>query len=48
MFTGIIEGLGKITGIRTAGEGKRLSIDADFSLDRNPKSATALLSTAPV
>jgi len=32
MFTGIIEGLGKITGIRTAGQGMRLSIRADFSL----------------
>ena len=32
MFTGIIEGLGKITGIRSAGEGMRLSVDADFSL----------------
>ncbi len=33
MFTGIIEGLGKITGIRSAGEGKRFAIDAGFSLE---------------
>jgi riboflavin synthase len=33
MFTGIIEGLGKITNIRSAGEGKRFSIDAGFNLD---------------
>jgi riboflavin synthase len=33
MFTGIIEGLGKITNIRSAGEGKRFAIDAGFSLD---------------
>ncbi|MBC2714161.1 MAG: riboflavin synthase [Desulfobacteraceae bacterium] len=33
MFTGIIEGLGKITGIRSAGEGKRFAIDASFALD---------------
>ena len=32
MFTGIIEGLGKITGIRPVGEGSRISIAADFSL----------------
>ena len=34
MFTGIIEGLGTISGIRPAGQGKRLSIQADFSLDQ--------------
>jgi len=33
MFTGIIEGLGKITGIRSAGEGKRFAIDAGFALE---------------
>lgn len=33
MFTGIIEGLGRITGIRSAGEGKRIAIDAGFDLD---------------
>lgn len=33
MFTGIIEGLGKITGIRPAGEGKRLALNADFPLE---------------
>jgi riboflavin synthase len=32
MFTGIIESLGKITGIRSAGEGKRLALHADFPL----------------
>ncbi len=32
MFTGIIEGLGKITGIRPAGEGKRLALASDFPL----------------
>jgi len=34
MFTGIIEGLGNIAGIRSSGQGKRLTIEADFSLDR--------------
>ena len=34
MFTGIIEGLGTIAGIRSAGQGKRLTIEADFPLDR--------------
>jgi riboflavin synthase len=33
MFTGIIEGLGKITGIRSASGGKRIAIDAGFDLD---------------
>ncbi|MCD6584234.1 MAG: riboflavin synthase [Desulfobacteraceae bacterium] len=33
MFTGIIEGLGKITGIRPAGEGKRLALNAEFPLE---------------
>ena len=32
MFTGIIEGLGTIMGIRPAGLGRRLTIDADFDL----------------
>ena len=32
MFTGIIEGLGTISAIRPAGQGKRLTIDADFVL----------------
>ncbi len=35
MFTGIIEGLGKITGVRTTGEGMRLAIHADFSLENS-------------
>jgi riboflavin synthase len=35
MFTGIIEGLGKITGIRPTGEGMRLAVNADFSLERS-------------
>ena len=34
MFTGIIEGLGTLTGIRPSGQGKRLTIEADFSLDQ--------------
>jgi len=34
MFTGIIEGLGTIAGIRSAGQGKRLTIEADFFLDQ--------------
>ena len=34
MFTGIIEGLGTIAGIRSAGQGKRLTVEADFSLDQ--------------
>jgi len=32
MFTGIIEGLGAVTAVRPAGEGKRLAITADFTL----------------
>lgn len=35
MFTGIIEGLGKIVGIRSTGQGARLTIEADFSLDQS-------------
>jgi riboflavin synthase len=34
MFTGIIEGLGDIDGVRSSGRGKRLAIEADFSLDQ--------------
>jgi riboflavin synthase len=34
MFTGIIEGLGTITAVRSAGLGKRLTIDAGFMLDQ--------------
>ena len=34
MFTGIIEGLGTLSGIRSAGQGKRLTIDADYTLDQ--------------
>jgi riboflavin synthase len=33
MFTGIIEGLGTISAIRPAGQGKRLTVEADFALD---------------
>jgi riboflavin synthase len=33
MFTGIIEGLGTISEIRTGGQGKRLAIEADYSLE---------------
>ena len=32
MFTGIIEGLGNIVGIRSSGLGRRLTVDADFDL----------------
>jgi riboflavin synthase len=32
MFTGIIEGLGAVTAIRSAGSGKRLAVAADFDL----------------
>ena len=34
MFTGIIEGLGTIADIRSSGQGKRLTVEADFSLDQ--------------
>lgn len=34
MFTGIIEGLGHIAAIRSSGRGKRVTVDANFLLDR--------------
>jgi riboflavin synthase len=34
MFTGIIEGLGTIREIRPEGQGKRLTVDADFILEQ--------------
>ncbi len=34
MFTGIIEGLGTISGIRPTGQGRRLSVEADFTLEQ--------------
>ena len=34
MFTGIIEGLGTLSVIRDTAQGKRLTIDADYSLDQ--------------
>lgn len=34
MFTGIIEGLGKIAAIRSSGQGNRVTIEADFALDQ--------------
>lgn len=34
MFTGIIEGLGSIDTLRSAGRGKRLTVEADFTLDQ--------------
>ncbi len=34
MFTGIIEGLGTISAIRPAGQGRRLTVEADFNLDQ--------------
>lgn len=33
MFTGIIEGLGSITAVASSGEGRRLSVNADFVLE---------------
>jgi len=33
MFTGIVEGLGTVTSVRSAGRGKRLVVTADFRLD---------------
>ena len=33
MFTGIIEGLGTISSIRSSGKGRRLAVTADFSLE---------------
>jgi riboflavin synthase len=32
MFTGIIEGMGTIAGVRPSGQGKRLTLQSDFSL----------------
>jgi riboflavin synthase len=34
MFTGIIEGLGTISGVRPSDQGKHLAIQSDFALDR--------------
>lgn len=34
MITGIIEGLGRIAAIRSSGQGSRVAIEADFSLDQ--------------
>ena len=34
MFTGIIEGFGKIAAIRSTGQGNRVAVEADFDLDR--------------
>ena len=34
MFTGIIEGFGHIAAVRSTGQGKRLAIEADFSLNQ--------------
>ncbi len=34
MFTGIIEGLGTIRAVRLSDQGRRLSIEADFSMDQ--------------
>ncbi|MFZ5573318.1 MAG: riboflavin synthase [Thermodesulfobacteriota bacterium] len=33
MFTGIIEGLGTIAAVRSAGQGRQLTIEADFDLE---------------
>ena len=34
MFTGIIEGFGTIRAIRPAGQGRRLTVEADYALDQ--------------
>lgn len=34
MFTGIIEGLGTVLSVRPSSTGKRISVEADFSLDQ--------------
>ena len=34
MFTGIIEGFGNIAAIRSSGQGNRLTVEAEFSLDQ--------------
>jgi riboflavin synthase len=34
MFTGIIEGLGTVSGLRPSASGQRITVDADFPLDR--------------
>jgi riboflavin synthase len=34
MFTGIIEGLGAISAIRPAGQGRRMTVEADFDLNQ--------------
>ncbi len=34
MFTGIIEGLGTVTGVQSAGQGRQLAIEADFALEQ--------------
>ena len=34
MFTGIIEGLGAVSAVRPAGQGKRLTVEADFDLNQ--------------
>jgi riboflavin synthase len=34
LFTGIIEGLGDVAAIRSSGQGKRVTIEADFALDQ--------------
>ena len=34
MFTGIIEGLGTVSAVRPAGQGKRLAVEADFDLNQ--------------
>ena len=35
MFTGIIEGLGTITAVKSSGQGRQFSITADFSLNQS-------------
>jgi riboflavin synthase len=34
MFTGIIEGLGAVSAVRPGGQGKRLTVEADFDLNQ--------------
>ena len=46
MFTGIIEGLGTVTKIRSSGQGKRLTIEADYPLDQTKIGDSIALSGA--
>ena len=47
MFTGIIEGLGSIAAIRSSGQGNRVTIEADFSLDQTKNKLRTLIIEEP-